>query len=132
MMKVELLTLLDMTPADAKWLAACALRSWRPIDPMVWIDAARDGYIGIYRLSGDGIEGIFVLEPKGDCADILALAGKKFLQHFAEVHKIICDTAKGCGCTRVSGVVARPALLELYEQHTAARPVATIIVEDLI
>lgn len=132
-MKVELLSPETMDRLDAWHLARSALKAWRPVNPLEILARAREGHVGIYRLSDDdGLRGIFVLEPDGDRAEILAIAGKKFLQHFSEVHKIICDTAKGCGCSRVSGTVARPSLQRLYAKHTAAKTVAHIIVEDLI
>lgn len=129
-MKVELIFPQHLTSVDIRWLVISARKGWDGVQAQDLVDAAIAGTAGIYRLSGE-VEGIFVLEPKGDEVRIIGLAGRGFLKHFQEVHKIICDTAKGCGGRRVTGLVARGALATLYQEHTSAKVAAVVIAEDL-
>ena len=130
MLTVELVQPTELTNNDIRWLVISANKGWDGVLAIDLVNAALAGNAGIYRITGEA-RGVFVLEPRGQDMKIIGLAGEGFLKHFPEVHKVICDTAKGCGAKRVVGLVARGALSKMYEKYTAAKVVATVVVEDL-
>lgn len=134
MIKVERVIAKDLTAEDIRWLVISCQASYDGATAVEIAEAARDGAVGIHRLSGD-VEGIFVLEPqvlKGKPGlKIIGLAGRGLLRNFCAVHDKICTTAKACGGEFVSGFVGRGALAALYKKQTSAKMVATVFVEDL-
>lgn len=134
MITLERIGVQDLTVDDIQQIVKSCLRGFDGVTALEMIRAAREGHVGIHRITGSA-KGIVIFErtmfDQKPGIKILGIAGKGLIGHMEELNEQVRIAAKACGAEFIWGIVSSTGLGRVYQRRANARKVAEIYIEDL-
>ena len=131
MLSVGIVNPKSLDDDELKLLVSYSVECWKPFPIEELLARVSHGTACIYRVTGPGVKGIFILSVGDGDLYVELVAGKGFIKNFAEVYDAIRQTAISCGAKEIYGFVGRAGLKRLYDRYTKGVPLVEVYKETL-